>query len=315
MYSHQNINQILKCHPSKKRKIIESRLNEIKKEADNKILLNHFRIKFLAYSELKHSKNHTKSMKTCLNNLYNKFGNIYLHQITKEMVRTYIEERMKIVSPYAIKRDLTAFSSAFNWAIKKNLMLENLTLNIDRPKLPEKLPLYFTKDEFSKLLEIIDNNDLKELIIFAAYTGIRQSDILNLVWSQINFENQTLILDNRYSVTKSRKVYCLPLHEKVFKILQDRYKNRLNEYVFTYNSRKILQDFICRKFRIYVTNAKLNPSLSFHKLRHSFATWLVKSGVSIYQVSKLLTHSDVKITQIYSHLGVTDLTSAIRMLE
>lgn len=297
----------------RKQQSIEKKLYEI--TIDQKILLKHFMIKFLAYSETIHSINHTKSMKSCLNNFYKEVGNIYLHELKSEMVRNYIEDRLKKVSPYAVKRDLNTLSSAFNWAIKKNYMKQNLTLNIERPKIHEKLPLFFSKNEFNRLIEVISNTDLKELIIFAAYTGIRQSDIINLQWNQIDFENRTFILDNRNCLTKSRKVHCLPLHDKVYNILLERHNKRTNEYVFTYNGKKILQDFLCRKFRIFVKNANLSPKLSFHKLRHSFATWLVKSGVPIYQVSKLMTHSDVKITQIYSHLGTTDLTKAISMLE
>lgn len=61
----------------------------------------------------------------------------------------------------------------------------------------------------------------------------------------------------------------------------------------------------------YVRGAKLNDRLNFHALRHTFATWLVQKGVSIYIVSKLLGHADVKTTQIYAHLQTNDLREVV----
>jgi site-specific recombinase XerD len=49
-------------------------------------------------------------------------------------------------------------------------------------------------------------------------------------------------------------------------------------------------------------------------LRHTFATWLVQKGVSIFEVQKLLGHSDIKVTQIYSHLAASDLHGAVNRI-
>lgn len=60
--------------------------------------------------------------------------------------------------------------------------------------------------------------------------------------------------------------------------------------------------------------AGLNPKLTFHSIRHSFASWLIMKNVPIYHVSKLLTHSDLRVTQIYAHLQPDNLRSAIEKL-
>lgn len=300
----------------KQRIIMSTRLRKAEKEKETiDITLTHFTIKFLAYSERIHSYKHTKSMRTSLNGLYNKLGDLNINDISNELISNYIEERMKSVTPYTIRRDLTTLSVAFKWAIKKKYHTVNVTDGIERPRLPERLPIYFTRNEFDTLINSIENNDLKELVIFAVYTGLRQSDIISLTWDQINFTNKTLLLDNRTNLTKSRRVHSLPLHDRVYNILAKRYQNKISNLVFTYLGKQILQDFISKKFKKLVKKANLDPRLTFHKLRHTFATWLVQNGVSIYQVSKLMTHSDVKVTQIYSHLGKSDLTNAISMLE
>jgi integrase len=156
---------------------------------------------------------------------------------------------------------------------------------------------------------------LRNLINFAVNTGLRQSDLINLEWSQINFKNQTLILDNRNSQTKSRKVHTLPLNMKALQILTERQLGLSGgERVFTYQGKPIKQLFISHKFKKLVTKAGINPQLSFHSLRHSFASWLIQKGVPIYQVSKLLTHSDLRVTQIYAHLSEQNLKNAVELL-
>lgn len=76
----------------------------------------------------------------------------------------------------------------------------------------------------------------------------------------------------------------------------------------------IKQDWIVHNFKKYVLKANINPKLHFHSLRHTFASWLVQAGVSIYKVSKLLGHSDVKTTEIYSHLRIEDLRNSVEKL-
>ena len=60
--------------------------------------------------------------------------------------------------------------------------------------------------------------------------------------------------------------------------------------------------------------AGLSNEYHFHTLRHSFASSLVQKGVSIFYISKLLGHADIKTTMIYSHLNTEDLKNAIEKL-
>ena len=68
------------------------------------------------------------------------------------------------------------------------------------------------------------------------------------------------------------------------------------------------------KFKSYVKKAEINPKLNFHSLRHTFASWLVQKGATIYDVSKLLGHSTIKSTEVYAHLRVDELRGAVERL-
>ncbi|MCL4551368.1 MAG: site-specific integrase [Bacteroidetes bacterium] len=282
----------------------------------NPVYLGQFFFEFLRYSESVHSINHTKSLRTTFKSFTKQIGNVLLTDLTKEQVVSFVEMRLRNLSAYTVRRDIADLSSAFNYAISKKYLTENPCKSIKKPKLVEKLPLFFTQAEFETLLRAIDDIDLKELVTFAVNTGLRQSDLINLEWRQIDFKNQTLILDNRNSQTKSRKVHTIPLNIKALQILTDRQiRNSQSLKVFTYKDKPIKQLFISHKFKKLVKKAGLDQQLSFHGLRHTFGSWLVQKGVSIYQVSKLLTHSDLRVTQIYTHLRVDDLRSAVEKLD
>ena len=82
--------------------------------------------------------------------------------------------------------------------------------------------------------------------------------------------------------------------------------------VFTLRGKPLLRRWVTTKLRRYIHQLQLNPRLNFHSLRSSFASWLALDGVSIYQISKLLGHSDVAITQqYYAHLQPDELHDVV----
>lgn len=87
-----------------------------------------------------------------------------------------------------------------------------------------------------------------------------------------------------------------------------------SQKVFTLYGKEMTARQIQTKSRYYILQAGLNKKLNFHSLRHTFASWLVQRGVSIYEVSKLLGHADLKMTQIYAHLKQDNLETAVNKL-
>lgn len=291
--------------------------NKIKE--DNKrgfilISLEDFRSVYLKYSESYHTWRTTLTYKTTFNSLLKYFGNIPLSELTKIKIEEYIQFKIRNVSLYCARKDLINIKASLNWGLQNNYLLENPSKNIKRIKTPERLPKFFSKVEFQKLIDIIDKSDLRDLVIFAVNTGLRQSELLNLRFKQISFKDKLVILDNQEHITKSKKVRTIPLNETALNIIVHRYAGDLNSIVFTLEGDSIKQDFIVHKFKKYIRAADINPKLNFHSLRHTFASWLVQKGVSIFKVSKLLGHADVTTTQIYAHLNNEDLIGSVDLL-
>jgi integrase len=237
-----------------------------------------------------------------------------LIDITTKSIQNYKEYRMIRVSPYSAKRDLANLSSSFTWAITQKYLNSNPCKGIKKPKLPEKLPYFYSESDFEKLIDVIDSKDIKDLVIFTFNTALRQNEVITLEWSQIDFKNRLLILDNRNTLTKSKKIRNVPLNLNALQILTERELVKNSESVFTYKEEKIKQMFISHKFKKYVRKAGLDDKLKFHSLRDTAASWMIQRGASIYHVSKILGHSDLRVTQIYSHLRNEDLRSATDFL-
>ena len=139
-------------------------------------------------------------------------------------------------------------------------------------------------------------------------------EILSLEWGQINFKDRTLILDNRHHITKSKKIRNIPLSVNAFQILTELEKIKSSNLVFNIQPDKTNQNKLSTAFKKYVYKSKLNPNLKFHSLRHTFASWLIQRGAPIYEVSKLLGHSDIKTTEIYAHLRSEDMRNSINLI-
>lgn len=229
----------------------------------------------------------------------------------------YFEERIKSSSIFQARKDLICFHSCFNYAAKQNLLSENPCHGIKRFKIPEKQPLFFSEIDFEILTKAIDNRDILDLVNFAVNTGLRQMELLTLTWNQINFKDKFLILDNHYHVTKSKKIRSIPMNIKAMQVLNERQINKKGntELIFTFNGKVLTPDYVSRKFKSYVTNAKLNSKLNFHSLRSTFASWLIQRGASIHSVSKILGHSSVRITEShYAFLRPDDLIDSVNRL-
>lgn len=278
------------------------------------ISVKDFLFQFLCYSESVHSPKHTHSLRATFKAFTTYLPNTQLDEINQQTIQGFVDARLKRVSSYSVKRDIADLSSAFSWGISKNYLITNYCQNIKKPKIIEKIPTFFSENGLNRLLAVVENRDLKDLIRFAVNTGLRQSELISLQWRQVNFRDNYLILDNTFTVTKSKKVRTIPLNLNALQILTERQIGNQSDYVFTYLNLPIKQQFISHKFKKLIKNTTLNSRLNFHSLRHTFASWLVQRGVSIYEVSKLLGHSDIRVTQIYTHLKPENLRNAVELL-
>ena len=183
-------------------------------------------------------------------------------------------------------------------------------------RMPERQPAHFTRDEFQRLLRTIKEKWLRDVVLFAAVTGMRQGEILSLRWDQVDFARRVAQIESSSSFhTKTGTRRSVPLCETAMEVLRSRHSSQNGLVVFTHCGRPLLRRWVTTKLRRYVRFLGLDRRLNFHSLRASFASWLALDGISIYQISRLLGHSDVTVTQKhYAHLQPDDLHEVVNRI-
>jgi integrase len=274
-----------------------------------------FQKEFLAYSAGIHASHTQRLFATALRELNRIIGEKTLRSVSIRDVERFLSVKKSESSDVTARTYLVTLASAFQTAVRWKYIQTNPFHQVEKPKLPEKTPVYLSKDEFRQLFSSIAEEDLRILFLVAVSTGIRLGEILNLEWSDIDFSKKVIHVRNRGEfTTKSKRNRIIPMTEQVYKLLSDWKKKASSEIVFHDGGRRKRRDLVSRKFKEYITKLGLNDCLHFHSLRHTFASWLVQDGVSLYEVQKLLGHSNITVTQVYSHLQPETLHATVNRL-
>jgi integrase len=236
-------------------------------------------------------------------------GNLPLRSVTARHIDRYKAERLQAVRPATVNIELRTLKAAFRIAVRWNMIVRSPLDGVTLVRVPERQPAYFTRDEFQRLLAAIKEQWLRDVVLFAAVTGMRQGEILSLRWDQIDFTRRIARVESNSSFrTKTGKRRSVPLCVTAMDVLRSRHGSQEGLTVFTLRGKALLRRWVTTKVRRYVRALGMDRRLNFHSLRTSFASWLALDGISIYQISKLLGHSDVKITQhYYAHLEPGEL--------
>jgi site-specific recombinase XerD len=224
------------------------------------------------------------------------------------------------VSKDTLKRDLTTLRHAFNWAVRSGYLERNPFDKVEKIRSDSKGKQieYLKIDERDKLLDTAreTNSYLCPMIAVAAYTGMRQAEIINLRWEDIDFERRELIVRNRKEHrTKDREDRIIPIHEKLFAILQEIQNDKEEGPIFQTSTGHLhMRSNILRDLKLLAKKAGIKR-ITWNILRHSFASHLVMKNVSLYKVSKLLGHASVRITeQHYAALAPNRLREEVNLL-
>lgn len=178
-------------------------------------------------------------------------------------------------------------------------------VSFKRPRSEKKLPQVIDKDFLITQINLIQNLKHKSIIMLAYSTGMRVSEVCNLLISDI--DSKRMIITIRQS--KGRKDRIVPLSENVLDVLRQYFTEyRPVEYLFNGQFDTQYSHRSCNE----IVKKYLGKDYHFHLLRHSFATTLLESGTDIRIIQKLLGHSSSKTTEIYTHVS-TNFISNVKL--
>jgi integrase len=173
---------------------------------------------------------------------------------------------------------------------------------------------FLSTEEMQRLLDALkqcNSTVVPDIVELLMLTGARRNEVAELEWKEINLDRAVWTLPAERNKAKKQKV--VPLSDRAVEVLKRR-KDNGSEYVFPNpKTGKPLQHFFNTWDRIRKIAGI--PDVRLHDLRHSFASFLVNNGRSLYEVQRLLGHSQIQTTQRYAHLANDTLSEATKIMD
>ena len=267
--------------------------------------------------------------------------NLTLRELEARHLQMFYSEMLRKVKPNTVIHYHAIIHSALKYAVKTDMLVQNVADKVDRPKKNSFQPVFLSAEEMQKMFEALRGTKLELPVLVAAFYGFRRGEVLGLRWDAIDFERNTITI--RHIVTNAKidgkcEIVCadraktksslrsLPLvsniREKLLALREQQKENRrvcgncyskkYDGYVFVdamgniFNPRSVTANFS----KLLEQNGLRH--IRFHDLRHSCASLLLANDVPLKQIQEWLGHSDIGTTaNIYSHLGYkSKITSA-----
>ena len=187
--------------------------------------------------------------------------------------------------------------AALKQAYKDGYLSSDLNSKIQPVKQAETQRNFLTIEELNSLVKTECSNPLlKCAAIFSALTGLRFSDIKNLVWGELEYiEGNGYFI--KFKQQKTKGIEMMPISEQAYNLLGDR--KEPTDKVFqglTYSA------YENKNLAKWIGLSGITKDITFHCFRHTFATLQLSKGTDIYTVSKMLGHRELKTTQIYAKI-------------
>jgi len=245
----------------------------------------------------------------------NKKGQLLLNDIKQLHIDNYKNYlTSKGHKDTTVKSKLVKLLVCLNIAKKKKFIDNSVSFTLPKMKLVEVEKDYLNKQELQVLLNNGNNQDLKDVVLFTFLTGLRLNEVTNLSRNDINLESKFLTLNNKTHVTKSKRIRTVPLSIPCIEIISRRIKDNDNDFIFTYKGKQWQPITLQYNFK-QLAKALPSKKISFHTLRHSFASNLAINNIPLYTIANFLGHSSISTTQRYSHLSQEHLHNSISVLD
>lgn len=250
------------------------------------------------------------------------FKGRFAQEITKEEIERYRVWRREpnkdgiSISKSTVNKEMAYLGASYNKGIEWERILKNpcvgtngkgkkgiLMYNVKELERTR----YLSSQEKSILLSHTRQSCftiLDSLVRFALMTGMRRGEILNLKWLSIDPSRGIITVEE----SKSGSKRWLTVNNDIHELLTC--QPRVSEYVFTWNDERVKEDSLCHAYIRCVNETGLKD-VTFHTLRHTFASDRLAEGATMSELQKLLGHATQLMTQRYAHLSKEMLTAVM----
>lgn len=246
--------------------------------------------------------------------------------IDKNVLENWISS-MQILkfAPSTIKRRIACLKAVFMWLEEEGLIVENPFQKFrTKVRLPKRLPKALSHFEMRTILkqarlEADKGNNISRLTLWLSLeilfgTGVRIAELCDISLYDFDLETGGILINGKGN--RERLVYIVDddVRRLMTRYIKIRSKGPITtEKLLVNNSyRAVNPDYIRRNLHQLVSRTKIKRRITPHMLRHSTATHLLEAGVDISYVQKLLGHSSISTTEIYTHISNSSLHAILK---
>ncbi len=215
-------------------------------------------------------------------------------------------------SKSTIARKLATLRSFYKFCLRRAYVKSNPMVSIRTPKQERRLPKYLELDQILRLLQAPDDTTLlgsrdRAMLEVMFSTGVRVSELVELRSADVDFESETIRIRG-----KGKKERISPVSPSALVALRNYTEIRNSdprasqfdcEMLFiNKHGKRLSTRSVRRKLDKYLLETGLDPSVSPHTLRHSFATHMLNNGADLRSVQEMLGHQSISTTQAYTYL-------------
>ncbi|PQA90197.1 integrase/recombinase XerC [Chryseobacterium piscicola] len=262
---------------------------------------------------------YTKDLEDFLEFYLRTEGSEDLLKADKKIIRNFIVDLSeKNISKRSINRKVSTIRSFYKFLLKIEEIKTSPVENISSLKFYAEKQTPISKEEMIKLDEEVfheKDNLLKQCIIETLYqTGIRKAELCGLIFENVNLETQELKI-----IGKGNKERYVPISEKLAELLSEYLSIRKpqedarNLFFVNKNGKKLTEKFVYLAVNKYLSLVTSKEKKSPHILRHSFATHVLDNGAEISKVKKILGHSSLASTQVYTNANIEQLKKVFNL--
>lgn len=283
-----------------------------------RILMSDFAKKYLEVTAKTRGEKTNKNIECVFDKTLQLLDDRYMDNYTAECFDSFFTDLLNSgLSKYTVKNYRSSLRAGYQQALRWDYVQSNIIdkTRLIKPDEPDIIP--FTRDEFCKLLSVINNPLHYDIIVFTLYTGLRVGDIVNIKIKDIMLDKKIIrITSGSEHRPKNQKTNYVEIADVIMPIIQNALMSNQNYLFEKLNHYKYSSHTISNVFKRYVFKAGINPALNHKSLRKTFASWLVNEGVPVEEISKLLHHSSPAVTRKHyakiltpKSTGVTNLIS------
>lgn len=239
------------------------------------------------------------------------FGDLGLAAIGPSEIEHFMAARLaEGVTRATINRQRAALSVVLEWAIGRGYREgPNPVRSVKKFREGQGRTRYLTADEAARLT-LAAAPHLKPLVTAALYTGGRLGELLALRWGDVDFDGGVVTF--RRETAKAKKTRTVPMAPGLRQALAGMRRGRPDSEVFVYAERPLRS--VKTSFGRATAKAGLGRDVTFHVLRHTFASWYIQNGGDVYRLRTYLGHHSVNLTMRYAHLSREHLEDGARFI-